>query len=81
MSTREPVRIDHESVGKNPVREGSGAVGTCERRGGHHHRGEASRRMWDEFDRTEPLRESEVTDEQADVTLEKKEATPVAAEE
>lgn len=42
---------------------------------------EASRRMWDEFDRTQPLSEPEVTDEEAEITLERKEPTPLAAKD
>jgi hypothetical protein len=40
---------------------------------------EASRRMWDEFERTRPLSDPEVTEEQPEVTLEKPETVPLAA--
>ncbi len=39
---------------------------------------DASRRMWDEFDRTRPLSDPEVTEEAPDVTLETPEPAPVA---
>ena len=42
---------------------------------------EESRRMWDEFERTEPLSDSEVTKEEPEVTLEKDDPTPVAAKD
>jgi hypothetical protein len=42
---------------------------------------EASRRMWDEFERTEPLNEPAVTEEDAEVTLEETETTQVAAQD
>ena len=41
---------------------------------------EASRRIWDESDRTRPLADPEVRDEQPEVTLEKQETEQVAAE-
>jgi hypothetical protein len=42
---------------------------------------EASRQLWDDFERTRPLSDPEVTDEQPEVTLEKREPTPLAAEQ
>ena len=42
---------------------------------------EASRRMLDEFERTQPLSEPEVTKEEPEVTLEQREETPVAAKD
>ena len=42
--------------------------------------GEASRELWDEFERTQPLSDLEVTGEQPEVALEKQEPTPLAAE-
>ncbi len=41
---------------------------------------EASRRMWDEFERTQPLSDPEVADEQPEVTLEERDAATLAAE-
>jgi hypothetical protein len=41
---------------------------------------EASRRLWDEFEHTRPLSEPEVTEEEPEVTLEKREPTPLATE-
>src|SRR5947209_1389906 len=42
---------------------------------------EASRRMWDEFDRTQPLSEAEVTAEEAELRLEQQAPTPLAAKD
>lgn len=44
-----------------------------------HEEAEASRRMWDEFDRTRPLCDPEVTEDEPEVVLEKPEASPLAA--
>jgi hypothetical protein len=41
---------------------------------------EASRRLWDEFEHTRPLSDPEVTKEEAEVTLEKREPMPLPAE-
>jgi hypothetical protein len=41
---------------------------------------EASRRLWDEFEDTRPLSDPEVIEEEAEVTLEKREPTPLAVE-
>ena len=41
---------------------------------------EASRELWDEFERTRPLNEPEPTGEEAEVTLERREPTPLSAE-
>jgi hypothetical protein len=41
---------------------------------------EASHRMWDEFERTRPLSDPEVTEEEPDVTLEKQDAALLTAE-
>jgi hypothetical protein len=41
---------------------------------------EASRRLWDAFEHTRPLSDREVSDEQPEVTLEKREPAPLAAE-
>jgi hypothetical protein len=43
------------------------------------HEAEETRRFWDEFDRTPPVREPERADEY-DVTLEERDETPTAAE-
>jgi hypothetical protein len=40
---------------------------------------EASRLMWDEFERTRPLSDPEVTEEEPEVTLEKSDPTRLAA--
>ena len=40
---------------------------------------EASRRMWEEFERTRPLSDPEVTEEEPAVTSEKPEPTRLAA--
>ena len=40
---------------------------------------EASREMWDEFDRTRPLSDSDVSEEQTEVTLEQEETPQLAA--
>ena len=42
--------------------------------------GEVSRQLWDEFEHTRPLSDARVADEQPEVTLEKREPTPVAAQ-
>ena len=42
--------------------------------------GEVSRQLWDEFDHSRPLSDAWVADEQREVTLEKREPTPVAAQ-
>ena len=42
--------------------------------------GEASRELWDEFEQTRPLNEPEPTGEEAEVTLERREPTPLARE-
>jgi hypothetical protein len=42
---------------------------------------EASRRMWDEFERTRPLSDPEVTEEEPEVTLETQEKARLAAED
>jgi hypothetical protein len=42
---------------------------------------EASRRMWDEFDRTSPLGDPEVTEEQPEVALETPETVRLAAKD
>jgi hypothetical protein len=41
---------------------------------------EASRRMWDEFERTRPLSAPEVDDEEAEVTLEQRDPAPLATD-
>lgn len=41
---------------------------------------EASRRMWDEFEQTQPLSDTDVTEKEPEVTLEKRETAPLAAE-
>jgi len=41
--------------------------------------GDEARRLWDEFERTEPVSEPERVDER-EVTLEAREGTPTAAE-
>ena len=41
---------------------------------------EESRRLWDEFERTRQVSDPEVTEEEAEVTLEKREQTLVPAE-
>ncbi len=40
---------------------------------------EASRRMWDDFERTRPLSDPEVTEDEPEVTLEKPETARLAA--
>ena len=40
----------------------------------------ASRRLWDEFGHTRPLSDPELIGEEAEVTLEKREPTPLAVE-
>jgi hypothetical protein len=40
---------------------------------------EASRRRWDEFERTHPLRDPEVTEDEPEVTLEKPETARLGA--
>jgi hypothetical protein len=42
---------------------------------------EASRRTWDEFERTRPLSDPEVTEEEPEVTLEKPETAPLAVKD
>ena len=42
--------------------------------------GEASRELWDEFEQTRPLTEPEPTDEETEITLERREPTPLSAE-
>lgn len=42
---------------------------------------EASRRMWDEFERTQPLSDAEVPEKDSEVTLEKPETAPLAAKD
>ena len=42
---------------------------------------EASRRLWDEFGHTRPLSDPDVIEEEAEVTLEKRESTPLAVEQ
>jgi hypothetical protein len=39
---------------------------------------EESRRMWDDFERTQPLSDPEVTEEEHEVTLEEQEAPSLA---
>jgi hypothetical protein len=41
---------------------------------------EASRELWDEFERTRPLSDPEPADRDAEVTLEAPDAEPAAAE-
>jgi hypothetical protein len=41
---------------------------------------EADRALWDEFERTRPLSDTEVARDEADVTLKKREPEPAAAE-
>jgi hypothetical protein len=41
---------------------------------------ESSRRMWDEFERTRPLSDPEVTEEEPEVILETEDAPQFAAE-
>ena len=42
---------------------------------------EVSRQMWDEFERTRPLSDPEVVEEEPEVTLEQHEVPPVAAKD
>lgn len=42
---------------------------------------EASRRMWDEFERTRPLSDPDVTEEEPEVTLEESETTRLATKD
>ena len=42
--------------------------------------GQASRELWDEFERTRPLTEPESTTEETEVTFERREPTPQSAE-
>ena len=42
--------------------------------------GETSRELWDEFERTRPLTEPEQTEKETEVTLERREPTPLARE-
>ena len=41
---------------------------------------EAGRELWDEFERTTPLSDPDPADEDAEVTLERSETEPIAAE-
>jgi hypothetical protein len=41
---------------------------------------EASRELWDEFEQTRPLSEPALPDEEAEVTLEQRDATPVSTD-
>jgi hypothetical protein len=41
---------------------------------------EASRQLWAEFEQASPLSDQDVTDEQPEVTLERREPTPLAAD-
>jgi hypothetical protein len=41
---------------------------------------EASRELWEEFEQTRPLSEPELADEETEVTLERREPTPLRAE-
>ena len=41
---------------------------------------EASHELWDEFERTRPLTEPEPTDEETEITLERRESTRLSAE-
>ena len=41
---------------------------------------EEDRRLWEDFDRTRPADEPDVTVEEPEITLEQREATPAAAE-
>jgi hypothetical protein len=41
---------------------------------------EVSRRLWDEFEHSRPLSDLDVTEEEAEVTLEKREPAPLPAE-
>jgi hypothetical protein len=42
--------------------------------------GEASRRLWDEFEDARPLRDPEVTEEEPEVTLETRDPMPLPAD-
>lgn len=42
---------------------------------------QASRELWDEFERTQPLSDTEPADKDAEVTLEHPESEPVATEQ
>jgi hypothetical protein len=42
---------------------------------------EASRRLWDGFGHTRPLSDPDVIEEEAEVTLEKRESAPLAVEQ
>jgi hypothetical protein len=42
--------------------------------------GEASRRLWDEFEHPRPLRDPEVTEEEPEVTLETRDPMPLLAD-
>jgi hypothetical protein len=42
--------------------------------------GEVSRRPWEDFEHTRPLSDARVVDEQPEVTLEKREPMPLAAQ-
>jgi hypothetical protein len=41
---------------------------------------EAGRELWDEFERTRPLSDTEPADEEAEITLEHSDTQPMAAE-
>lgn len=41
---------------------------------------EADRKLWDEFERTRPLTDPQPDDEEAEITLERPDTQPVAAE-
>ena len=41
---------------------------------------EASRKLWDEFEQTQPLSDPEATDEEAEIRLEQPNAEPAVAE-
>jgi hypothetical protein len=42
---------------------------------------EASRQMWDEFERTRPLSDPEVIEQEPEITLDQPESPPVAAKD
>jgi hypothetical protein len=45
-----------------------------------HEEREADRKLWDEFERTRALSDTEPADEEADITLKRSEAQPAASE-
>jgi hypothetical protein len=45
-----------------------------------HEQREASRELWDEFEQTRPLTDPKETDEEVEVSLERTEPAPVAAD-